>query len=175
MEWQQLIINVYGQVLRVLEKALDGLDQDDLNRQPHPDCNSMGWLTWHLTRMEDARFATIIGEEQVWVSDEWYARFNRPSDPSDRGIGHSSEDVAAFRSPDVDILLQYYRAVLERTRRYISSLSMADLDQEVNMPSPQPSQKVGVLLTGDLNGSLQHAGQVAYLRGLFKGKGWLGV
>ncbi len=175
MEWQQLIMDVNGQVLRVLEKALDGLTQDDLNRQPHPDCNSMGWLTWHLTRMGDGRFATLIGEEQLWVSDKWYARFNRPSDPSDRGIGHSSEDVAAFRSPDVDTLLEYYRAVLERTRRYISSLSMTDLDQEINMPPPQTPQKVGVFLMRDLNGSLQHAGQVAYLRGLFKGKGWLGV
>ena len=125
--------------------------------------------------MGDGRFATLIGEEQLWVRDEWYTRFNRPSDPSDTGIGHSSEDVAAFRSPDVDTLLEYNRAVLERTRRYISNLSMTDLDQEINMPSSQPPQKVGVLLTGDLNGSLQHVGQIAYLRGLFKGKGWYGV
>jgi hypothetical protein len=63
MEWQQLIMDVYDQGLRVLEKALDGLTQDDLNRQLHPDCNSIGWLIWHLTRMGDGRFATLLGEE----------------------------------------------------------------------------------------------------------------
>ncbi len=140
-----------------------------------PDCNSIGWLTWHLTRMGDGRFATLLGEEQLWVRDGWHTRFNRPSDPSDSGFGHSSKDVAAFRSPDVDTLLEYYRAVLERTRRYFGSLSMTDLDQEINMPPPRPPQKIEVLLMRDLSGNLQHAGQIAYLRGLFKGKGWLGV
>jgi len=43
MKWQELIIDGYGRVLQVLEKALAGLTQDDLNQQPHPDCNSMGW------------------------------------------------------------------------------------------------------------------------------------
>ncbi len=43
MEWQELIIDGYERVLQVLEKALDGLTQNDLNQQPHPDCNSMGW------------------------------------------------------------------------------------------------------------------------------------
>ncbi len=175
MEWQELIIDGYGRILEVLDKALSGLTQDDLNQQPHPDCNSMGWLTWHITRMGDGRFATLIGEEQLWIRDEWHTRFNRLSDPSDNGFGHSSKDVAAFRSPGIDTLLEYYRAVLERTRRYVSSLSITDLDQDINMPQPQPPQKVEVLLMRDLSGSLQHVGQIAYLRGLFKGKGWLGV
>ena len=172
MEWRELIIDGYGRVLQVLEKALDGLPPDDLNQQPHPDSNSMGWITWHLTRVQDDHIADLIGEEQVWVRDGWYARFNRSPDPKDTGFGHSSEDVATFRLPDAEILLEYHRAVLERTKRYIATLSTTDLDRELNEPWFQPLPTVGVRLVSILSDNLQHAGQVAYLRGQLKGKGW---
>lgn len=171
MEWQGLITDGYGRVLQVLEESLDGLTQDDLNQQPHPDCNSMGWLTWHLTRIQDDHIADLMGEEQLWTSGGWHARFNRPPEPKDIGFGHSSEDVAAFRSPDVKTLLGYHRAVLEQTKGYITTLSLSDLDRELHEPWFQPLPTVGVRLISVLSDSLQHAGQVAYLRGLLKSKG----
>ena len=127
MEWRELIVDGYGRVLQILEKALDGLTQDDLNQRPHLDCNSMGWLTWHLTRVQDDHIADLMGEEQLWLGDGWHARFNRPPEPKDIGFGHSSEDVVVFRSPDVATLLEYHRAVLERSKRYITTLSTSDL------------------------------------------------
>lgn len=171
MEWQGLITDGYGRVLQVLEESLDGLTQDDLNQQPHPDCNSMGWLTWHLTRVQDDHIADLMGEEQLWTSGGWHARFNRPPEPKDIGFGHSSEDVAAFRSPDVKTLLGYHRAVLEQTNGYITTLSLSDLDRELHEPWFQPLPTVGVRLISVLSDSLQHTGQVAYLRGLLKSKG----
>lgn len=175
MEWKELIIDGYDRVLEVLEKALDGMTPDDLDEQPHPDCNSMGWLAWHLTRVQDDHVADLMGEQQLWTSDRWYARFNRKPDPKDIGFGHASDDVAAFRSPDALTLLEYHRAVLERSKRYISSLSEADLDRELNEPWYQPLPTVGVRLVSVMSDCLQHAGQLAYVRGLLKGKGWLGV
>ena len=175
MKWQQLIADSYGRVLQVLEKALDGLTQDDLSQRPHPDCNGMGWLTWHLTRVQDDHVADLAGEEQLWVRDRWHVRFNRAPDPKDTGFGHSSEDVAAFKSPDVETLLEYYRAVLERTKGYIATLSPSDLDRELNEPWYQPLPTVGVRLVSIMSENIQHAGQVAYLRGLLKGKGWSSV
>jgi len=173
MEWQELITDGYGRVLEELEVALTGMTQDDLDQQPHPDCNSMGWLAWHLTRVQDDHIADLMGEEQLWLKDEWYARFNRAPDAKDIGWGHSSKQVSAFRSPDVETLLAYHRAVLERTKRYIATLSLADLDRELNEPWFQPLPTVGVRLVSIMSDDLQHAGQVAYLRGLLKGKGWL--
>ncbi len=175
MEWQKLLIDGYGRVLQVLEKALDGMTLDDLNDPPNPDCNSMGWLAWHLTRVQDDHIADLMGEEQLWIKDEWHAKFNRAPNRKDIGFGHSSEDVAAFKSPGVETLLEYHRAVLERLRRYIGSLSMADLDRVLNEPWFQPLPTVGVRLVSVLSDCLQHAGQVSYVRGLLKGKGWLGV
>lgn len=172
MDWQLLLVYGFGGVLRVLERTLDGLTPDDLDKQPHPDSNSMGWLTWHLTRYQDDRIAEFMGADQLWVSEKWYAQFNRSEDPKDTGIGHSSEEVRAFKSPEAATLLGYHRAVRERTKQYLLSLSLDDLDREISIPrSPQPA-KLGGYLVGVLNDNLQHAGQVAYLRGLLKGRGW---
>ena len=172
MEWQELITKGYGKILQVLEKALNGLTPDDLNQQPQPDCNSMGWLTWHLARVQDHHIAGIMGTEQLWLSNGWHARFNRPPDPEDTGMGHSPEDIAAFKSPDVETLLEYLGTTLEQSKHCIATLSTADLDRVLNEPWYQPLPTVGVRLVNVMSDGLQHAGQVAYLRGLFKGMGW---
>ncbi len=171
MEWRQMVINIYEKISQILTKALEGLDQNDLDQQPKPDCNSMGWLAWHMTRVQDRAIAHLAMEEQLWVKDGWHARFNRASDPRDIGWGHSPEDVAAFRSPNTETLLEYYRATLDHSKRYINSLSAADLDRELNEPRYQPLPTVGVRLISVLSDNLQHAGQVAYVRGLLKAKG----
>jgi len=172
MEWHDLLIDGYGRVPEFLQNVLKGLTQDDLNWQPRHDCNSIGWLIWHLTRQQDAQIASLMGEEQLWIKDEWYAMFNRQPEPNDIGFGHGPEQVSAFKSPEAKILLDYNRAVVERSKQYISSLSENALDRELNEPWFQPLPTVGVRLVSILDDSVLHAGQVAYVRGLRQGKGW---
>ena len=31
----------------IVQMALEGLTDEDLLKQPHPDCNPIGWLLWH--------------------------------------------------------------------------------------------------------------------------------
>jgi hypothetical protein len=175
MAWKDLLIDGYGRVDQVLKKTLDGLTEDDLNRQPHPDCNSMGWLTWHLARVQDSHVAALLDENQLWVRDDWYAKFNRAAEPGDTGYGHTPQDLAKFKSPDVQTLMGYYHAVLELTKGYIASLSGADLDRELNEPWYQPLPTVGVRLVSVMADNLQHVGQVGYLRGLLESQGQLDV
>ena len=172
MEWSDLLTDGYGRILQALERTLKGLTEDDLNWQPHLDCSSIGWLTWHLTRLQDDHIAALMGEEQLWTKDGWHARFNRPPDPKDRGFGNSPEQVAAFKSPDIETLLSYHRAVLERSKSYFLTLSNSDLDRELDETRYQPVPTVGVRLISVLADSLQHAGQMAYVRGLRQGTGW---
>lgn len=114
-----------------------------------------------------------MSETQVWIKDKWYLKFNRNADSDDTGYGHTPEEVAAFKSPDSRIQLDYYRATLEQTKRYISKLSLTDLDRQLNEPWFQPPPTVGVRIISILADCLQHSGEIAYLRGLLKGKGWL--
>jgi len=71
------------------------------------------------------------------------------------------------------MLLEYHHYVLKRTKRFIATLSTADLDRELNEPWYQPLPTVGVRLVSVMSDALQYAGQIAYLHGLLKGKGWL--
>ena len=170
MEWRQLIIDSYERISQELERALEGLALDDLNQQPSPDSNSMGWLVWHLTRGQDRAIAAITGEDQLWVKDGWHGKFNRPPDPQDSGFKHSPADLATFKSPDVPALLAYHYAVLERTKHCISNLTETDLDRDLDHPK-YPT--VGARLVGNISDNLQHVGQIAYVHGLLKGRGWL--
>jgi len=175
MEWQQLITDIYVRISQDLERALDGLTVDELNQQPTPDSNSIGWLAWHLTRSRDRLVADLTEEEQLWIKDKWYIKFERAPDATDTGFGHSSEDVATFRAPGSEILLEYHHAVQAQLKHYIENkLSEPDLKREVKRPTLAMVSTVRTRLAGILNDNLQHVGQVNYVRGLLKGKGWYG-
>ncbi len=172
MEFQQLLVTVFERVSQLLEKALDGLTQDDLNYLPNPECNSIAWLAWHLTRVQDLAFSNLMGKEQCWISEKWYVKFSRKPDPTDRGVGDSSEDVSSFKSPDSKTLSDYHRAVFRRTKDYISKLTTAELGREIEHPR---SRTVGLRIAAIIDDNIQHVGQIAYLCGMLKGRGWYGI
>lgn len=172
MEWNDLLADAYERVHEYLEPVLDGLTAEDLNWQPGEDSNTIGWLAWHLTRQQDAQISALMGEEQLWIKDGWHSEFNRPANPSDSGFGHTPQQVAAFKSPDAQVLLDHHRAVLERSKSYFSTLTKSDLDRELDEPYFQPLPTVGVRLVSIMNDAVMHVGQAAYVRGLRQGKGW---
>jgi hypothetical protein len=172
MKWNDLLIDGYGRIPEYVDSVIKGLTLDDLNWQPRHDCNSIGWLIWHLGRGQDAQIASLQGKEQIWIKDTWYQKFNRQADPEDVGFGHTPEQVSAFKSPDASILSAYTRAVVDNTKKYIRSLKAKDLDRVLNEPWFQPLPTVGVRLISILNDDVIHAGQAAYIRGLRQGKGW---
>jgi hypothetical protein len=173
MEWQQFITDLFLRISQELETVLEGLTVDDLNQHPRPDSNSIGWLAWHLTRSHDRNMSEIAGEEQLWIKDKWYLKFNRAPDPSETGVKHRPEEATAFRSPDGTTILKYHRAVVERIKGYIDSrLSETELERESHSPTLGTTRPVEARLAGVINEGFQHVGQAAYVRGLLKGKGW---
>ena len=156
-----------------MKHVLAGLRMADLDRQPHPDCNSLGWTAWHLTRVQDSQIADLMGEEQLWIKDGWYQKFKRAADPDDTGYGHTPEQVRAFRSPSARTQLDYLRAVVVRTRRYLASLTPSDLERKLDEPWFQPLPTAGVRIVSILADCHQHAGEASYLHGLLKARGKL--
>ena len=175
MAWQQCIMDLFLRIADDVEQVLDGLNGEELHHQPYPDGNSISWLVWHLTRSHDRNISELAGKEQLWLTEGWYAQFNRPPDPAETGVGHSAEEAAAFRAPDGRLLLEYHHAVVERIRQYImNTLSEGELDREVYSPTLRNTATVQRRLVGILSEGLEHVGQAAYARGLLKGHGWLG-
>ena len=161
-----LLIELYDRVPPLARQAVEGLDADRLNRAPSTGANPIGWLVWHLARVQDHHVAELLDADQLWVAGDWAGRFGLDADPSNTGYGHSAAEVAAVRPERPEALLAYLDAVAARTRVMLATLVPSDLHRIVERRWP-PSATLGVRLVSIADDSLQHAGQAAYVRGLF--------
>jgi uncharacterized damage-inducible protein DinB len=155
----------FGRVRGVVHRVLDGLDGERLAVRPAGRGNSIGWLVWHLTRIQDDHVADVAGVEQAWTADGWAERFGLPYPAGATGYGHGDRDVEAFSVRDAALLAGYHDAVHARTAAYVAGLSGADLDRVVD-EAWDPPVTLGVRLMSVIADDLQHAGQAAYVRGL---------
>lgn len=166
MHTSDILTDAFGRIQGLVHRITDGLDEDDLAYRPDPEANSVAWLLWHLTRVQDNHVSEIAGREQAWVADGWAARFGMDPDPSNTGYGHTSAEVAAVRS-DAQTLRDYHDAVHDRTIAYLATIDPQELDRIVDT-SYDPPVSVGIRLVSVIGDDLQHAGQAAYVRGLRK-------
>jgi len=160
-----LLIDGFGRVRDNVHAVLDGLGAAELTFRPDPAANSIAWLVWHLTRVQDDHVADVEGAEQVWTSDGWFHRLGFPFDPAATGYGQSADEVAAVEMDSGALLAGYHDAVFERTVAYVSTLTDADLARVVD-ESWTPPVTLAVRLVSVIDDDAQHIGQAAYLRGL---------
>ena len=167
MDVRSVFSDLFGRVDEHVDEILDGLDTASLTRQPAPGTNPIGWLVWHIARVEDAQVADLWGEDQLWVSGPWAARFGLDPDPGNHGYGHTPADVAAVRPDSVDALRDYARAVRARTDEFLATLTPGDLDRIVD-EAWDPPVTMGVRLISIADDQIQHAGAAAYVKGLLQ-------
>ncbi|MBL7498201.1 DUF664 domain-containing protein [Frankia sp. CNm7] len=164
----QVLVDAFGRIREVVHEAVAGLSAERLNHRLDGRANSVAWLVWHLTRVQDDHVAEVAGREQVWTSAGWYDRFALPLPPESHGYGHTSAEVDSVRVAGPALLTGYYDAVHDETLRFVAGLSDADLDRVVD-ESWEPPVTLGVRLVSVIADDLQHAGQAALLRGLLLG------
>jgi DinB family protein len=167
MRSRDLLLHAYGQIQETLRRAVEGLTPEQLAARVDPGANPIGWLAWHLLRVQDDHVAEVAGRGQAWTEEGWADRFGLPFDPAATGYGFSSEDVAATRIPSAGLLLDYAAAVHARTAEFLRGLSDDDLDRIVDRRW-DPPVTLGVRLVSVLSDDLQHIGQAAYVRGLLE-------
>jgi uncharacterized damage-inducible protein DinB len=160
-----LLTDAFGRIREVVHEAVDGLTPEQLDFRPASQANSIAWLVWHLTRIQDDHIAGVAQREQVWTSEGWADRFGLSLPPEDHGYGHTAEEVALVRVKSAELLTAYHDAVYEKTIRYVRHLVDADFSRVVDK-SWDPPVTLGVRLVSVISDDLQHAGQAAYLRGL---------
>ena len=165
MDIAGLLLELYGRVPPLAREAVDGLSAGQLARSPGDGTNTIGWLVWHLTRVQDHHVAELLGENQIWVAGDWAPRCGLEPDPNNIGYGHTADEAAAVRPDGPDVLLEYLDAVDARTRKMLEGLTPDDLDQIVDRRWDPPVTR-GVRLVSIADDSLQHVGQAAYVRGL---------
>lgn len=167
MHAKDVLIDGYGRIQEEVHAALDGLGPDELHHRPARAANSVAWLVWHLSRVQDDHVADAFDLDQVWLSQGWEKRFGLDLPRHDTGYGHTPAKVAKVRVESADLLTGYYDAVHEQTLGALRSLAAKDLERVVD-ERWDPPVTLGVRLVSVLSDDLQHVGQAAYLRGLLQ-------
>jgi uncharacterized damage-inducible protein DinB len=167
MDVRELFDDLFGRVDENVHAVVDGLSAEQLAAPPGHGANPIGWLVWHLTRVQDGHITELLGGDEVWTSGPWPARFGLSADPHNTGYGHGPDEVAQVRADSPEALLGYYDAVRARTTRLLDTIEPAKLDEIVDRRW-NPPVTLGVRLVSIADDCIQHVGQAAYVRGLLE-------
>jgi hypothetical protein len=157
----------FGRTAESLPALVSGLSVPELLWRPDPGSNSVAWLVWHLTRVQDDHVAAVGAVEQVWTANGWVERFALPYAAEDTGWSHTSDQVGAFTLEDPELLTGYQAAVHELTMLVLDRETEQTLDRVVD-PHWDPPVTAVVRLVSVVDDLAQHTGQAAYLRGLIE-------
>ena len=162
----EVLTDAFGRVHEGVHHALHGLSEEGLGYRPDPEANSVSWLVWHLSRVQDDHLAGAFGRAQVWTEGGWAERFGLPFGPQATGYGQGPDDVAAVTAPG-ELLAGYHDAVHQMTEGLMAGLDEAELARVVDRRW-DPPVTLAVRLVSVVDDCLQHVGQAAYVRGLFE-------
>ncbi|RUR00857.1 mycothiol transferase [Labedella endophytica] len=164
---RDLLIDAFDRIRDSTARIVDGLSDEDLTFRASPEANSIAWLVWHLTRVQDDHVADAAGTDQVWTSGGFAAQFGLPFDEDATGYGMSPEEVGDVAGVSAEDLASYHSAVHDRTVAYVAGLSDSELDRVVD-EGWYPPVTLAVRLVSVVSDDLQHVGQAAFVRGLLQ-------
>jgi len=159
-----VLSDAFARIQEEVHVVVEDLDSKGLAFRPSDDANSIGWLVWHLARVQDDHISELANVEQVWVKGGWAETFALPYDKSATGYGHTSEEVAQLEVIP-EQLLGYYDTVHTHTLDFIQKLRDDDYERPVD-DSYDPPVTLATRLVSVLSDDLQHIGQAAFVRGL---------
>ncbi len=164
MNTAQVLVDAFARIRDGVHAAVDGLAPGQLAQRLDGRANSIAWLIWHLTRIQDDHLAGAAGADQVWTAAGWHQRFGLPFPPAATGYGHRPDEVDQVQVESGALLTGYHDAVHARTIDYVHGLGDDDLDRVVDR-AWDPPVTLGVRLVSVVNDNMEHVGQAAFVRG----------
>ncbi len=146
--------------------SVDGLTREEISSSPRPECNSIAFIVWHMTRAEDIWInRVILNEEEIYESGHWREKLGTPA--GDSGFRYTVEQLQAWPVPEADLLTGYAGDVRQKTLEYLDSIPREKLTDKISFLGK--SSPIGDIMAHMITEIALHAGQVAYLRGLLRG------
>jgi DinB family protein len=164
MKANEILIDGYSRIQEQVHAVVKGQDDKVLTSRPSDSANSIAWLVWHLTRVQDDHVSEVAAHEQTYTADGWHERLGLPFDAADTGYGHTPEQVEQVQV-SADLLIGYYDAVHEQTLEFLRLQADSDFDRIVDTRW-DPPVTLGARLVSVLDDDIQHIGQAAYVKGL---------
>ena len=163
----EILVDAFGRVGESMHGLLAGLDPGALLWRPDPAANPIGWVAWHLTRVQDDHLADVGRLPQVWTEHGFAGRFALPYPVSATGYGQTAHEVGQFTVPDAAALLAYHDAVHEQTLAILSGLDDAGYARIVD-ERWDPPVTAAVRLVSVIGDTMMHLGEIGYVRGLYE-------
>ena len=163
---KEFIKSVLTDLQSSLDTILGSLTQQEIAWQPEESLNSIGLILFHTFRTEDFFIQELVRKQtQVWEKDKWYEKFGYTAE--ERGRHYKEEQVKAFVTPELRLLLEYNDSVRSETDSYISDLTEQEYHRIVT--TPRGERPVSGFLNSIITHRAQHTGEISYLRGLQRG------
>ena len=159
------LADAFQRIQQIVRRTVDGASEAVLTFRVDDEANTVAWLVWHLTRVQDGHVSELAGVDELWVDGGWHDRFGLPFDASATGYGQSSSEVAQVRGVSPDDLIGYHDAVCARTLGYVATLGDDDFGRIVDT-SWTPPVTLAARLVSVISDDLQHAGQASFVRGV---------
>ena len=166
MQISDLVEASLANVSRATGRVLKDLSQQELGFCPKADCNSIGFLYFHMARFEDGfMLEKILGKKSLWESQKWYEKMNMPVE--ENAGGYTVERLARFKVPDIKVLQAYYEAVRAELIQTLKMIDSSQLDRIIKLPWGENT--AGGMLAMSITHQAEHAGEMSYIRGMQKG------
>ena len=184
------INNYYRDTNADVLRTVSALSDDQIAWQPHPDCNSIAFLLWHMARWEDHMQATVpsMREElsrrlppgqQIWERDQLAAKWGfNPMQLGELELGTAFDSNASDEPPwpKKEVLLEYARQAFAAVENAISfideeqfeEIERSQFDNEYMNETMAQSVTVGNAVMEHLIHNVHHLGEIYYLIGLMK-------
>lgn len=163
---------------RVLAGALSLLDEVDrhpdgaqlLNRRPAPTANPVGWLLWHIGRVQDAQVAPLADRPEAWVAGGYADSFALPLPVEATGFGQDAAEVDAVvvRPAELRAYLTTCHDDLVDHLRRVGADAQTQLNRVIDTDWDPPVTQ-GVRLISIVDDVTQHLGQADYAWGIVTG------
>lgn len=164
MEARKLILNSLEQSQGYLTKALDGLTQEEAAWSPGVECNSIAFILWHLSRVEDFFVNRVIQrQKELYEAENWQEKLGTPV----KSYQYTVEELQAWPVPKLEVLREYANSVREKTLALIQSIPPEKLSELARLD--RPPDTIGDILGRISTEIAMHVGQIAYLRGVQRG------
>jgi len=164
MDAKQLLLRSLEESHGYLTKALNGLTQEEATWSPSPECNSIAFILWHMTRVEDFFINRVIRrEKELYEAEGWGEKLGTPI----KAYQYTVEELRDWPVPKMEVLREYYDRVREKTLAFLNAATPEKL-AEVPRPDRSPDS-IGTSLGRISTEIAMHVGQIAYLRGVQRG------
>jgi uncharacterized damage-inducible protein DinB len=166
MQLAEAMIKSLEQSQGYLSKALDGLTQEEAAWSPAAESNSMAFILWHVTRVEDFFVNRVIQRQvELYEAEGWREKLGTPAKIT--GFEYTLEQLRAWPVPKLEILRGYADSVRKSTLALLDSVAPERLS-ELARPDRSPDS-IGDILCRITTEIALHVGQIAYIRGIQRG------